>query len=184
MLDPKKWFKNLFVRGIEPAPKPKVNPLKPRESRAAESLLENEALTAALDDTAAKVLLDWGVACAKMIAQSTAGLDDLEAEEAMAPRLRAIRRFMRLVNQWIPKRAEMSGEDSRALWAKMAGQVVIIYGRELTSFTDVQWDMFLQHSQTVHPSQAIENLRVWIENLFNHTDITLEETHDQEKYNN
>jgi len=42
--------------------------LEQRASRAAESILEDESLTSDLDDVAAKVLLDWGLACAKAIA--------------------------------------------------------------------------------------------------------------------
>jgi hypothetical protein len=44
-----------------------------RIERAAESILENERLTADLDDAAAQVLIDWGLACAELIAGSTDG---------------------------------------------------------------------------------------------------------------
>jgi hypothetical protein len=50
--------------------------LEQRVSRVAESILDNERLTADLDDSATKELLDWGLAAAKQIAQGTADVDD------------------------------------------------------------------------------------------------------------
>ena len=74
-----------------------------RISRVAESLMENERLTADLDDEAAQQLLSWGISCAKTIMQSTAGLDDEAAEKATYPRMRATRRLMRETNRWVQK---------------------------------------------------------------------------------
>jgi hypothetical protein len=71
-----------------------------RIQRAAESILENEALTADLDDEAAKALLDWGVACAEKIASETADLDDEAAEEAMYQPMRSLRKMLRAANKW------------------------------------------------------------------------------------
>jgi len=48
-----------------------MDELTRRAQDLAESILENESLTADLDDAAAKVLIDWGVACAEIIAHST-----------------------------------------------------------------------------------------------------------------
>ena len=45
--------------------------IQQRIQRAAESILENEALSADLDDDAAKLLLDWGVKRAEQIAIQT-----------------------------------------------------------------------------------------------------------------
>ena len=75
-----------------------------RSRRAVESLLENESLTSSLDDAAAQVLLKWGTDCAKLIVSSTAGLDAASAEDAMYPRMRALRRLMRRVNKWAARR--------------------------------------------------------------------------------
>jgi hypothetical protein len=75
--------------------------IQKRIQRAAESILENEALTADLDDDAAKALLDWGVACAEKIASDTAELNDEEAEEAMYQPMRALRKMLRAANKWV-----------------------------------------------------------------------------------
>jgi hypothetical protein len=74
--------------------------IQERIQRAAESILENEALTADLDDEAAKELLDWGIACARKIASETADLDDEAAEEAMYQPMRSLRKMLRAANKW------------------------------------------------------------------------------------
>ena len=86
-----------------------------RVKRAAASILENERLTAELEDAAAQVLLDWGVACAETIIHSTAALDSGVVEDIMSQRLRATRRLMRRVSKWVANRRTMDAEHSAAL---------------------------------------------------------------------
>lgn len=143
-----------------------MDELTRRINRAAESILENERLTADLDDAAAKVLLDWGVTCAIMVAQSTAGLNDLEAEKVMSPRFRAVRRLMRSVNKWIAKRREMDAEGSATLLTKIIEQAAIIYGEDFTPPDDNQRNALLRQyvELTDNPSQIIATLRELLEN--------------------
>lgn len=142
-----------------------MNELTRRVNRVAESILENERLTADLDDAAAKVLLDWGVACAERIAQSTTGLNDPEAEEVMSPRLRATRRLMRSVNRWIANRREMDAEGSATLLTKIIEQAAIIYDEDFTPPNHDRRDAFLRQSLDLidDPPQLIVNLRRLIE---------------------
>jgi hypothetical protein len=148
-----------------PKKEPQMKALTQRVDRAAESILENEGLAADLDDAAAKVLLDWGIACAKMVAQSTADLGEAEAEEAMSTRLRATRRLMRSVNTWVASRREMDAEGSAMLLAKILEQAAIIYGKDFTSLDDDQRYAFLkQHIEFADtPQQLIANLRGLLE---------------------
>ena len=104
-----------------------MDELTQRVNRAAEGILENESLTADLDDAPAQALLDWGVACARMIAESTAGLGEVEAEKAMSPRLRATRRLMRLVSKWV------AGRHQSGLLIEVLEQAAIIYGKDFLS---------------------------------------------------
>lgn len=135
-----------------------------RVNRAAESILENESLTADLDDEAAKALLDWGITCAEMIARSTAGLNDSEAEEAMSLRLRAIRRLMRLVNRWGASYSEMDAEAGASLLTRIIEQAAIIYGEEFTPPNDDRRDAFLKQHLADPPLPMIVNLRKLVEN--------------------
>ena len=99
-------FRKIFNRGQEEASSKGIpdeavsNTPSVRAQRAAESILENEALTADLDDQAAQVLIDWGVALAQQIAAETAGLDEVAAEEAMYQPQRTLRKMLRQTNRW------------------------------------------------------------------------------------
>ena len=99
-----------------------------RSKRIAQSILENESLTADLDDPQAQALLDWGIERAETIAQSTTGLDDEAAELAMDPRLRALRRLMRQVNQWMQGGQDMDQRAGAERLSQMIDQAQIVHG--------------------------------------------------------
>lgn len=153
-----------------------------RIERAAESILENERLTADLDDAAAKVLLDWGIACAEKIAGSTDGLSDSEAEKVISPGLRATRRLMRRVNRWVASGANIDTEEEAELLNQIIEQASIIYGDSFIPPGDDQLTSFLarQEELTDDPTQFIADLR---ELLKKPTDVSLAnqgEDNDQE----
>lgn len=154
------------LRGLFPRrkTKPPSGDLLRRMSRAAENILGNERLTSDLDDTAAKILTNWGVAWAERIAQSTADLEDTQAEEVISPRLRATRRLMRLVNRWAPHQGDMDAEGSATTLAKIIDQASVIYGKNFDPPDDSQRNAFLQSLDlTAHPSQLVEKLHSFIE---------------------
>jgi transposase InsO family protein len=135
-----------------------MDSLGQRMQRAAERILENEDLTADLDDDAAKVLLDWGVHCAEQIARDTFGLSVNQAEEAMYPRLRALRRLMRTVNGWAPKQQPMDAETL----TKMLEQAAIIY-RDYVPPDRTPQETFQQQSLANSTPETIARLRAFIE---------------------
>ena len=132
-----------------------------RLKRAADNILENERLTSELDDAAAQVLLDWGVACAEEIARSTAGLKGSKVEEAMSPRLRATRRLMRRVSKWVANRRTMDGERSGELLSQISEQAEIIYGEGFAAPDTDQRDILLRlpFVYADEPQQMIADLR-------------------------
>ncbi len=76
--------------------------LEQRIRMAAESILENEALREGFDQEATEAILVWGTFCAKLISSETAHLeDDLEAEEVMYPRMRALRQMIKVARNMI-----------------------------------------------------------------------------------
>jgi hypothetical protein len=155
--------------------------LEERAKHAAETILENESLTDGLDDAAAQVLLDWGLACAKMIAQSTANLNEAEAEETMSDRLRAVRRLMRPMDEWINRQA-LEPERSAALLAKIIEQAKVVYGEGYTPPTESQQENFLAQYQAseASPQQIITDLRQFLENTATSTTNNSGEKNDQE----
>jgi hypothetical protein len=96
-----------------------MSELEKRFHRVVGSMIGNESLAVSLDDDAAGELLSWGKAAARRIVDETAGMDDVEAEERMMPRLRALRVMMRAAEDgwgrqavWMPSRDRHCGTVS------------------------------------------------------------------------
>jgi len=145
----------------EPRTQPDDENLARRERQVAESILENESLTADLDDEAAKQLIDWGIAGAKTVAQSTAGLSDEQAEEVISERMRATRHLMRSVNKLVSKRGEIDAEESAQLLSKISEQAAVIYGQDSLPTEDERRQAFLKRSAepAQDPARMIADLR-------------------------
>jgi uncharacterized membrane-anchored protein YjiN (DUF445 family) len=134
--------------------------LEERINRAIESILENESLTADLDDDAAKALNDWGITCVNRIAQSITRLDNVEAEKIMSSRLRAVRRLMRSVNKWIGNWQETDAEGHARRLSKVLEQAALIYGERLAQPDDDRCGALLKHLDSMDdPAQMIADLR-------------------------
>lgn len=133
-----------------------------RMNSAVGTILDNEALTDNLDDAAAKVLLDWGVACAEMIVHSTAGLSDNEFNNEAEPRLRATRRLMRQINRWVPTRPRMSYEENAEKLDEIVEKAAVVYGEGYVPPDDSQRVAFLKQYLDAAPREMIEELRILI----------------------
>lgn len=141
-----------------------MSELSGRVQRAAETILENERLTDGLDDQTAEALLDWGLASAERIAFSTVGLNELEADRDMEPRLRATRRLMRRVRNWVVYRVEMDAETTQELFSGVVEQAALIY-EDFSPPPDCQRQAFLSRwrDHVRDPISMIAQLRVLIE---------------------
>jgi hypothetical protein len=103
-----------------------------RKERAAERLMENENLTGDLDDEAADPLINWGVSWAKQAAQTTAGLDDAQAEQVMADRMQTVQQMMRSVSRWALAEEAADATSTQALITKVAEQAAVIQGQDFS----------------------------------------------------
>jgi hypothetical protein len=65
-----------------------------------EEIMGNESLVEMLETEAATEMLNWGITTAKTLVSKTMDLDDLAAELALLPRLKAIRQSMRSIGNW------------------------------------------------------------------------------------
>lgn len=74
--------------------------IRARVERVIEEMMGNEALLEMLDTEAATEMLNWGIAAAKSLVKETKGLDDIAADLAILPRLKAVRQTMRSVGNW------------------------------------------------------------------------------------
>jgi len=96
--------------------------IESRVSKVAESILGNESLTSNLDDDAAEIFLNWALAKGEIVARSTTGMDEIMAEAAMYPRLKALRRVARYIGRWVT-----GGGEPVELIEKITEQARILY---------------------------------------------------------
>ncbi|GAB4579284.1 MAG: hypothetical protein Fur0022_20220 [Anaerolineales bacterium] len=82
-----------------------------------DAILENEALTADLDDDAANVLLAWGMSHARLVHHRA--VEDPDPEGYAAAQMKATRKWMRAVNRWTPARAEKDTAENAAALAEI-----------------------------------------------------------------
>lgn len=142
-----------------------------RERQAIETILDNEALTANLDDAAAQALLDWGIAYARQAAQHPSDLDGTDA--LLEERLQATHRLMRAVNQRFDPAILVQFETDpqaqtqadRRLLRQVFDQVSVILGYQLAIPTDGQLDEFTRGelAQAGTPQALITTLRRFVE---------------------
>lgn len=135
-----------------------MDAISQRTQRAIESLLENESLTADLDDQAANTLLDWGSTLARQAAQSTSRLEDEHAEVVLSDKMRAVRLIMRYAGKWAA-----DPEQGTAL-EKVFAQAAEIYGESFLSPSAEQVEALqLTTGETEQASKRITLLRQLIE---------------------
>ncbi len=138
-----------------------------RKRRAAESILENEALTADLDDRSAKSLNTLGLRFAERAAQNTAGMDDGTAETVMDEGLRAARKMLRAVSQWIVSQQQGDNQASESSLERIFEQAAALYGPQFTLPSPEERRALLQQAAALvrDPAALIEHLRTRLEKL-------------------
>lgn len=135
--------------------------LEQRIKMAAESILENESLGEGLNDEARSTLLAWGIACTQQITSETGDIeDDEEAQEAVYPRMRALRTLLRAATDLC---AENLDEAAQAdLFQQIADQIPLIYGPEKTVPDISTWGNLLA-AHVGDPAHIINSFRLLFE---------------------
>lgn len=124
-----------------------------RIDRVAAGILENEAITGALDDDAADVFLKWALSHTEKIAHTTVDInDEEEADEAMYSRLKAIRRLAKSLARW------QASDDPPTAIKKLMGYLVEIYGEDASLPSPEQMEEFVQEHQRTKPVMMIAAL--------------------------
>lgn len=135
--------------------------IETRQRMAAESILENESIREGIDNSGASALLDWGVACAKIIASETASVeDDEEAQELSYPRMRALRKMLNGVKNLYNSNLEFS--TGKVLLAEIVEFALIVYGPNVQLPRHIYWYIF-KATLTGDNGEKIKNLRSLIE---------------------
>lgn len=95
-----------------------------------EEIMGNEALVEMLETEAAAEMLNWGITTAKTLVNKTMDLDDITAELAIVPRLKAIRQSMRSIGNWAA--GKYADPESRVqLRDKLLGYFKVIFGEDV-----------------------------------------------------
>jgi hypothetical protein len=143
-----------------------VETTTPHARKLVESLLENEALSADLDDAAAQALLDWAIDCAERISRETESLGAIASEEAEYPRLRALRKLMRSVNSWISGREAVGAGGDEAFFIQIVSLAQVIYGEDFNIPSEEERQTFaaLPSGPVLQPVEFVQRLRRVIEN--------------------
>lgn len=145
--------------------RPEQTELERRQQRAAESILDNESLTADMEDDAAQLLIDWALSCAEQIIFSTKGLSDQEAEDATYPRLRSMRRMMRFVNRWIRQRHDLMPGEREKLLEQIVQQARTIYGPNYVPPRPERQRALATMAFGDEPTEIVQNLRAFVEHF-------------------
>jgi hypothetical protein len=135
-----------------------------RIQQTVEDIMGNEALVEMLQTEAATEMLNWGIATAKTIVSKTMDLDDLAAELAIVPRLKAIRQSMRSIGNWAA--GKYADPASRMqLREKLLGNFKMIFGEDSVLPTAERMDEILNQVDDPknNPQQLILKLRELIE---------------------
>ncbi len=133
---------------------------------AVESILENESLTADIDDDAANELIQWGTDCAEKIVKSSSVLKNIDDIDNMVnKRLKAVRKMMRQISLWIANRQFMDDGIIENILIKILEQVKIIYNKDINLPTKSQQKHFLKQSLQLSndPVKMVLRLRMLIE---------------------
>lgn len=101
--------------------------LDTRIERAKKEISGNESLLEMLEAEATTEMFAWGQMLAASIVNDTDGMDDAAAEEATAPRLKALRQSLRSIGNWaVGKYSDPA--DRASLKEKLYEQFQIILG--------------------------------------------------------
>ncbi|MBT3391797.1 MAG: hypothetical protein HN413_15470 [Chloroflexi bacterium] len=139
--------------------------LNKRIDLTVQSILDNEKLTDGLEDAVAAALIAWGIACTKIVVSRTAGMDDLQAEEAMYPEMRALRRMMRAVTRWVSRYEMLGSELAQKRLQEIAEYAAAVYGAGYQPPSFDQLHKLLENTPTIiDAARTIAELRRLLEN--------------------
>lgn len=127
----------------------------PSLNSALESLLENSSLTDELDDEAADVLLDWGLARVRQLFRQAA--DQTDPAGYLDAQLKANRKLLRTVNRWTAGRAALDP----AAHAAALQQVLAYAGASAPPERQAE---FLQNNLPLPSAEFIASLRMFCQN--------------------
>ncbi|MGZ9222600.1 MAG: hypothetical protein ACXW4Q_10865 [Anaerolineales bacterium] len=137
--------------------------IRARVQRVIEEMMGNEALLEMLETEAATEMLNWGIATAKTLVQETKGLDDIAADLAILPRLKAVRQTMRSVGNWAAGKY-VDPESRVQLRDRLLENFKLIFGGEARLPSPERMDELLKQvdDKNKTPQQLILTLKQYL----------------------
>ena len=138
--------------------------IRARVERVIEEMMANEALLEMLETEAATEMLNWGIETAKSLVKETKGLDDLAADLAIVPRLKAVRQTMRSVGNWAAGKY-VDPADRLQLRDRLLANFKLIFGGETRLPSPEKMDELLNQvdDKSNTPHQLILKLKESLE---------------------
>jgi len=135
-----------------------------RVQRVIGEMLGNEALLEMLETDAAAEMLKWGTAMAASLVKTTNDLDDLTANLAIMPRLKAVRQSMRSIGNWAVGKY-IDPESRVELRDKLLERFRVIFGENARLPSSEQFDKLLNQVDDKNntPYQLILKLKQLLE---------------------
>jgi len=135
-----------------------------RVQRVIGEMLGNEALLEMLETDAAAEMLKWGTAMAASLVKTTNDLDDLTANLAIMPRLKAVRQSMRSIGNWAVGKY-IDPESRVELRDKLLERFRVIFGENARLQSSEQFDKLLNQVDDKNntPYQLILKLKQLLE---------------------
>jgi hypothetical protein len=135
-----------------------------RVQRVIGEMLGNEALLEMLETDAAAEMLKWGTAMAASLVKTTNDLDDLAANLAIMPRLKAVRQSMRSIGNWAVGKY-IDPESRVELRDKLLERFRVIFGENARLPSSEQFDKLLNQVDDKNntPYQLILKLKQLLE---------------------
>lgn len=131
-----------------------------RIQRVIEEMTGNEALLEMLETDAATEMLEWGKSLVTTVVKRTEDMDDISADMALLPRLKAVRQSIRWVGNWA---AGNYGDpaDRLQLRDKLLQHFQTIFGDDAELPTATQLDAVLDEADNKSntPLQLILKLK-------------------------
>ncbi len=137
-----------------------------RIKKIVDEIVGNEALLEMLDTDAATEMLNWGIATATTLVKTTDGLDDIAADLALLPRLKALRQSMRQIGNWAA--GKYADPESRLqLRDKLLEQLRLMRGEAASLPSPEQMDELLNQVDVKEntPQQLVLKLKQFMEGL-------------------
>lgn len=141
-----------------------------RIQRVIEEMTGNEALLEMLETDAATEMLDWGKSLVTTVVKRTEDMDDITADLALLPRLKAVRQSIRWVGNWAAGQySDLT--DRMQLRDKLLRNFETIFGEDAKLPTETQLDAVLNEAdnRSNSPLQLILKLKSLIQGSIQET---------------